>query len=236
MIEKIKNTLPVLLPLALAISMFYAMGYYDNFNIDIITYLGIDDLLLIFLNKVVILLYIPCFAFVWFMAMLDRKSEYKLSWLDRKIFSRFTYRKLFGLILLLGFITICVLYSLVLKLVIIFVGFIIFTFVVILVFEPFIKSSDWSKFSFGRWFGVLCISGIFFLLPYFTGSFIASKTVGIKVKIKFNDSVTPADTSYIMIGKTKDFIFILSKKDSLSTAYKTADIKSITYLKKSKSK
>ena len=199
-------------------------------------YILFPFVIFIFLNKVILVIYFPIFIVIWFLAMVDAREENRIKRFDKRIYGRFNIRMLLGILVLFGIIIACILIPGILDGIVSFVLFFFFVFVVIEVFTPFFKTPTWTNISIKRWFAVLLLcTAIFILIPFVTGFMIASKNHGEKIKIEFIDGkiLQSSDNSQpFMIGKTKEFIFTLNKKDSTTSIYKIGDIKAITILTK----
>lgn len=226
-------------PVALVVSMFYEMGYYHYFNIEIDSYLGVDDLTLIFLNKIFLLYYLMLVGSLFLIQIVTAEPKSPSSFMKMKLIGRFTMGYLILILVPVIFIAVVSispvfrkLFSLVASL---FGLFIILIFCFVFIIKPFIDEPDWQKIGVRRWLAAICLAAVLLIgAPYVSGSIDAVNTLGKTVKIIFEDgsSIDSRDKNDLfMVGKTRNYIFLYNRKDSTSYSYKTDKIKSIEYFK-----
>ncbi len=226
-------------PVALVVSMFYALGYYHYFNIDIDTYLGLDDLTLIFLNKIFLLYYLMLVGSLFLIQLAQAEPKGPSSFMKMKLVSRFTVGHLVLILIPVIFVAVVSvspvfrkLFSIVATL---FGLFIILIFCFVFIIKPFVDEPDWQKIGVRRWLAAICLAAILLIgAPYVSGSIDAVNTKGKTVKVVFEDGSSfdgREKSELFMIGKTRNYIFLYNRQDSTSFSYKTDKIKSIEYFK-----
>ncbi len=238
--ESFKKVLALSYPIALAASLVFATGYYWHFEIDITSYLGIDDLTLVFLNKVLLIFYFLIVGCTWILHLTTKNtSPSPIMLIKTKV--KLTIGEIIAILIPVALILIYLYLPMLFKVFATLFGFfallIVFLAIIALGIYPFFEKKL-KDVTTGELLGSLISAFcILFVFPFALGLLFATNEKGTRVKINFKDNstISSKDSSQIvMIGKTKDYLFLLSKKDSICKAVKMDEVTSIEYLNKVK--
>ena len=237
MVDSIKKVFGMSYPLTLITSMSFADGYYNYFNINITTYLRIDDLVLIFLNRALLIFYLIIIGCLWMVITATRSSliPYVVGELKRKV------NDIWSLIIFTILIGVIFIFFISAKFMTAPLGM---AFLVVFFIGSFVVGIDIFLYRKGKGIStkeilLMLLAGFLnlIILPFCVALIFASNDDGIKVSIQFKNGnmINGIDSSnVVMIDKTNDYIFLYDKKDSTSKVLKMDAVNSIEYLKKIK--
>lgn len=236
MLEKIKNIVLITFTLSLVASYFAIFGYYSFFNIDIVSFLKIEDLILIYARWVWIILLV--FGLILYpMHSLFSKEVNENGWWDQKLFTikGINYKRraaiLFPAAILI--IVLCFIYKglfdmLAIGTGIIFAGVILVS-VVYMFYSSIAIAKGLNEIKIRDWAGMISITLFFiWILPLTSSVVIASKAQYDNVIVVLeNDTINTKITSDLKyIGKTSDYFFINDNLTKTTTAFRMDKVKS----------
>lgn len=239
MVNQLKEIVIWSFTLSLVASYFACFGYYSFFQIDISTFLSIEDLTTIF-AKWIWLSALPILSIIYFgYTFFNRIETEKSFWDGRLGKTMFKKRAVLVLPILITIIVGSVLYKPVRD--VIAATFGIVTLLVILItalifmFTNFIKKKQVTEITFIDWIGLLATSFIFiFVIPLICGLIAAANMTPDNIKVQFDtdEILNTADYSNIVyIGKTSDYFFLYDKTTKHTTAYSMDKVKKFEVIK-----
>lgn len=235
MLEKIRNNIVLIFTLSLVSSYFASYGHYLYFNIDITTYLTIEDLTLIF-AKWIWLSIVVGFIYSIFLYRIFTKTENESSWWSQRIGKSYFKRRILVIAPILVLIIILFFrYKTIAEIISIIFLCSIFIFLIAAIYLGIATSlKDKKTFKDIKLTeGFLAVAGanfILIILPMSLGIFLAKNSIQEYVKIKFDDSTilqTKDSLNLRYIGKTSNYLFINNRISNQTTSYRIDKIKSI---------
>jgi hypothetical protein len=236
MIEKLKENIAIGIPLALVFAFYYMWGYYLFFQIDIVAFMTLEDIILVFLKDITTMVLL-CFTSSMLVLVISDKNymqENTPQWLIKlwqiTIFKRI---RIVGVLLVLSisaFLGSAILFKMVGEIFSILIALTIFILIIYYLIRLFSTKKDLNEIKKADLaISILGAIIIFIFLPIIIGHHSASihkEHVCISF-INGTKICTKDSTNMWMAGKTKDFVFVFKKDSNQSTAYSISQISSI---------
>lgn len=234
----IKENVLVYFSISIVVSYFACYGYYLNFNIDISTFLSIEDLTIIY-AKWIWLSIISTFICFSFMYLLFKSIGNKDTWWDKTIGKTMYKRRILYVIPMLVIIVfLAIKYKEVSKVLSYIAGLSV---VLVLLFggltmlySSLTSKKDFTNSSVGDWLNLTVAAYMFvFFLPIFGGIIAAQNNKADSVQVIFEDGKilnSKDSTNYLYIGKTTNYFFISDTLTDKTTAFSMDKVKSITVI------
>ncbi len=214
MLKQIQENFFLLFSLSLIASYFGCSGYYSFFNIDITSFLSIEDLSLVFAKWIWISIFILSAIIYSLIALFTQRFT-----MSRGIIIIFLI--ILGSIILYlskdisGVLSQIFILGFILILLIGFIG---------LAFNLVKDKSDISNLGFKDWFTILAATIMFtYIVPFFFGKIMAAnqKLDNIRVVFDNNSKLNTADsTNLIYVGKTRDYFFINNSRTHKTSVFR----------------
>lgn len=242
MLEKLKNIIIVAFTLSLVASYFMISGYYSSFNVDITSFLKIEDLILIYSQWVWLILLI--FGFILYpMYSLFIKDINEDGWWDQTFitYKKINYKRRAAIILpsviliiLSSFWYQIIWDTLTIGTAVLFLISIIASAIYIFYSKSY-KAKDLKDISPKDWAGLLIFSLFLIWVLPFIGSIIIAKKLPQEniVVVLENDTInTQKSQNLKYIGKTSDYFFVNDTLTKATTAYRMDKVKSFEMIPK----
>jgi hypothetical protein len=238
MIERLKENAFLCFTLSLVASYFASFGYYSFFQIDITSFLLIEDLTMIF-AKWIWLSGFLVFMTIGTLQYFFQNMENENSWWDKTIGRSLIKRRA---LIVLPLVLVIIVSAFVYKIVsdtlaaITGIGIVILIIVVLLaaIYSSFKDKKELAEIAFKDWFYLISAIYLFiFIIPFFGGAISANNLNANKVYVKFDEDhfLNTADSLTLnYIGKTSDYFFINNSKTKATTAYSMDKVESFEFI------
>ncbi|MEJ8818770.1 hypothetical protein [Lacibacter sp. H407] len=236
-LNQIKENVFSIFTFSLVASYFACQGYYLSFNLDISSFLSVEDLIMIFAKWIWLSGVVSIILVLFVRRVLNKIDEFTFSnsWLNKTIGNTIYKRTIFILIPLLIVVAILLCRYETFRDIFIALfglGFFIFFLVVIVfaIISIFREKTDVKTLGLNDWASIIAFVYFFvIIIPLSGGIYAASHTPNEDVVLKAdNQIINTKDSAHVIyIGKTHDYIFIHNKKLKKTKAY---NLSSITFL------
>src|ERR1035437_652869 len=235
MIKTLKENVFLLFTLSLIATYFGCVAYYSVFNIDVTSFISIEDITLIFAHKIWLILFsVIILSYLIYDSFKNKTNE--VSYWDKTIKKSNIKRRVFVIIPLL----IVLVFSIIkFKIVEIIFGIILFSIIIIIIlisvlyilYDSFKNKTNINEIKRKDIFKLIAIIYIYILIiPSWVGWAIADNLKPDKVIVIFEDDKIlniEDSTNLFYIGKTSNYFFINNSVTKTTTAYNMEKVKSI---------
>lgn len=239
-IDQIKENALACFSISIVISYFSCYGYYLNFNLDISTFLSIEDLTVIYSKWIWLSVFSTflCFSFLYLLFKnvdIGSKETYWDETIGKTKYKKRIYYLVPTLILI---ILLAVLFKEVRQVLSQVAGLSVALFflcaLIIMTYSSLTSIKNFSNSSIGDLLNLIIALYMFiFFLPMIVGLIIADNTKHDKIQVVFDDGKilnSKDSTNCIYVGKTTNYFFICDTAKEISTAYSMGKVKSMTII------
>ncbi|RED22457.1 hypothetical protein BD847_3086 [Flavobacterium cutihirudinis] len=233
LINNLKHLIFLAVPLSIAITYMGVFSFYLNFDIDISTYLGFEDLTIIYSKYTIASLIYLLILYFGIKKMFQEKDN---SYWDKTIFKTSLKRRIIPMTIVIGIIF-YIMYSnetLRVFIAIIIVSILMLSFIEFSIYNLFFDSKKYNKVENEQnLIGIMIsLSFVVLLIPLSVG-FHCKKIIqreSVILHIDNNKTIDAQKTSNLrFIGKTSSFVFILDSINDKTIVFPIDKINEIEY-------